>query len=220
VRSLIALALLALAAASPAQAKDIESIVVVGSDGRSLTITPERAVLSVVLYHPASVYDVRPKRARPRGGYVKIYPLGSGGMPAIPGRFYPATGALCFAWNQAVAPRSCGRLGTPRQLVDASRRLALFLGGATVLAVLHPGGTANLFAALELAFDRYRSARPARRPARCLRFTATWYSEEGTQRPATLCISRRSVYAGGRLYPTGPAVWWLARRSAAGRWRR
>jgi hypothetical protein len=216
-RSLVVLGVFVLVTASPAAAKDIESIVVVGSDGRSLTIRPERGVLAVLLYHPASVYAVPPQPARPRGGYVKVYPLGSGGLPAIPGRFYPRTRALCFGWNQAVAPRACGRLGPPRRLLGASRRLALFRGGATVLAALHPGGTANLFAALELAFDRYRSARRGQRPARCLRFTATWYSEKGTQRLAGLCISRRSVYAGGRLYPTRPAVWWLARRSAAGR---
>jgi hypothetical protein len=213
VRLFVAIALLALAAASPAGAKDIESIVVVGSDGHSLTITPERAVLSVMLYHPASVYDVRPKPARPRGGYVKIYPLGSRGLPAIPGRFYPATGALCFGWNQAVAPRSCGRLGTPRRLLAVSRRVALFRSGATVLASLHPGGTANLFAALELAFDRYASARTARRPARCLRFTARWYGPQRATRPTRLCLSRRGVYARGRLYPTGPAVWRLGRAS-------
>jgi hypothetical protein len=211
-KRVVSFAVLALIATSPAAAKDIESIVVVGSDGRSITIEPEREVLGVMLYHPASVYSVPPTPARPRGGYVRLYPLGHRGMPAVPGRFYAATGALCFGWNQAIAPRSCGRLASPRRLLAVSRRVAPFHRHASVLASLHPGGTANLFAALELAFDRYRSARTARRPARCLPFTAEWYGPRSAIRPTALCVSRRGVYARGRLYPTGPAVWWLARQ--------
>ena len=208
------LALLPLIAAAPAEAKDIESLVVVGSDGRSLTIRPERAVLGVMLYHPASVYNVRPRPATPRGGYLRIYPLGDGGMPAIPGRFYPATRALCFGWNQAVEPLRCGRLAPPQKLLAATRRLTAFHGPPTFLALLDPGGTANLFAALELAFDRYALARRSERPAPCLRFTATWRGSRSRHRPAGLCVSRRGVYAGGRLYPTGRGVWRLAQAHA------
>jgi hypothetical protein len=204
------LAVLALATAAPAAGKGVESIVVVGSDGRSITIDPERAVLGVMLYNPASVYKVRPKPAKPRGGYVRIYPLGIGGFPAIPGRFYPATSALCFSWDQALAPTSCGRLGPPRRLLSASRRLALFRGRPTVLARLHPRGTENLFAALELAFDRYQLARSSRRPATCLPFIAVWRGRRAAHRPAHLCVSRRGVYAKGRLYPSGRTVWRLA----------
>jgi hypothetical protein len=199
-----------LVGAAPAYAKDIESIVVVGSDGRSLTIKPERAVLGVMLYHPASVYDVRPKPARSRGSYVRIYPVGHGGFPVILGRFYPATHALCFSWNQALAPRSCGHLAPPRRLLAASRRVAHFHGRPTALAVLHPGGSANLFAALELAFDRYRLAHASRRPANCLPFVATWHGPSAARRPTRVCVSRRGLYARGRLYPAGPAVWQLA----------
>jgi hypothetical protein len=213
-RLLVAFGLIALTAASPAAAKDVESLVVVGADGRSVTLEPEREVLGVMLYHPASVYNVRPRRAAPRGGYVKIYPLGPGGMPAMHGRFrfYPATSALCFGWNQALPPRECGRLGPPRRLIAASRRVALFYGTPPFLALLKPRGNDNLFAALELAFDRYRSARTVPRPARCLRFTAEWYGPRSVQRPTSLCVSRRGVYARGRLYPAGSAVWWLARQ--------
>jgi hypothetical protein len=205
-----ALTFLALAAAAPADAKGVASIAVVGADGRSLTIEPERAVLAVMLYNPGSVDNVRPEAARPRGGYVKLYPLGSRGLPALPGRFYPATGALCFSWNQALAPSRCGRLGSPHRLLAASRRLALFHGRSTVIATLHPAGTMNLVAALQLAFDRYRSARPTLRPARCLPFLAAWYGPRAAQRPSRICVSRRGAYARGRLYPGGPAMWRLA----------
>jgi hypothetical protein len=211
---LAVLAFVALAAASPAHAKDVESIVVVGSDGRSVTIDPEPAVLAVMLYHPAGVYHVRPKPARPSGGYVRIYPLGRGGLPAVPGRFYPATRALCFGWNQARAPTSCARLAPPRALLAATRRVAVFRGRPTVVARLDGGGTVNLFTALELAFDRYRAARPARRPAQCLPFVATWHGPRAAYRPARVCVSRGGVYARGRLYAAAPAVWWLARAAS------
>jgi hypothetical protein len=210
--AVLSLLVLSLAfARADAAAKDVAALVVVGSDGRSIMIDPGPAVLGVMLYHPASIYNVRPQPARARGGYVKLYALGSLGVPAIPGRFYPVTGALCFSWNQAVVPNRCGRLGPPHRLLAASRRLALFHRRPTGLALLRPGGTENLFAALELAFDRYRASRAAHRPARCLPFVASWYGPGGTQRPSRLCVSRRGVYARGRLYPAGPAVWRLAR---------
>ena len=208
--TLFALLILVALVPTDAAAKDVVALVVVGPDGRSIAIEPERAVLSVMLYHPASVYDVKPESARPRGGYVKIYPLGAGGFPATPGRFYPATRALCFSWNQAVVPRSCGRLGPPRRLLAASRRLAPFRGRPTALAVLLPGGTQNLFAGLELAFDRYSASRAARRPGRCVSFVATWDGPQAAQRPSQICISPRGVYAGGRVYPAGRAIWRLA----------
>jgi hypothetical protein len=202
----------AVAAFAPADAaaKGVEALVVVGSDGRSITIEPELAVLGVMLYHPASVYNVRPRPARPRGGYVKLYPLGSRGLPAIPGRFYPLTGALCFSWNEAVAPSACGRLGRPRRLLHAARGLVLFHGRPTMLTLLRPGATANLVAALELAFDRYRASHTARRPSRCLPFVASWRGPQRAQRPSRLCVSPGGVYARGRLYPAGPATWRLA----------
>jgi hypothetical protein len=208
---LLAFVCLALALSSPASAKDIHSIVVVASDGRSITIGAEREVLGVMLYHPASVYNIRPHRAMPRGGFVKIYPVGPGGFPAIPGRFYPATRALCSGWNQAIAPSSCGRLAPPRHLLAASRRLARFVGQPTVLVGLDPGATANLLTAVELALDRFRLARPLQRPPSCLSFIASWRGSGAARQPIHICIGHRSVYARGRLYPAGPAIWQLAR---------
>ena len=207
----LALAFLVLAVPPAADAEEIASIVVVGSDGRSTTIEPELPVLRVMLYNPSSVYNVRPKATRPRGGYVRIYPLQRGGFPAIPGRFYPATRALCFGWDQALAPTSCGRLGPPQRLLAASRRVRLFDSRPTVLTSLKPRGSDNqsLLTALELTFDRYRSARSARRPAPCLPFVATWRGPQAARRPTRVCVSRRGVYARGRLYPAGPAVWRL-----------
>lgn len=207
---LFAVLILAALAPADASAKGVESIVVVGANGRSIRIQPEQALLAVMLYHPASVYDRRPRPAVPVGGYVKIYPVGTAGFPAIPGRFYPATRALCFSWNQAAVPESCGRLGPPRLLLAASHRLALFHGRPTTLAHLRPGSTVNLTASLELAFDPYHESRAARRPRRCLPFLAAWQGPHAAPRPSRLCVSSRGVYAQGRLYPAGPAIWRLA----------
>ena len=204
-----ALLLLAAIAASGAAAKGVATLVVVGADGRSTAIAPERGVLSVMFYNPASNYHVKPKPAEPRGGFVKIYPLGAGGFPAIPGRFYPATHALCFSWNQSIAS-SCGRLGLPRHLLATSRRLAHFHGRPALLTALRPGGTLNLFAALQLAFDRYRASRSASRPQRCLPFVAGWAGPRAAHRPSHICVFRDGVYARGRVYPAGPAIWRLA----------
>jgi hypothetical protein len=209
-RAVVVLLLLFAVVPSDAAAKDVAAFVVVGADGRSMEIEPEQAVLAVMLYNPASVYHVKPKPAMPRGRYVKIYPLGAEGFPAIPGRFYPTTRALCFSWNQSVASSSCGRLGLPRHLLATSQRLARFHGRPTVLTTLRPGSTVNLLAALQLAFDRYRASRPADRPERCLPSVAGWAGPRAAQRPANICVFRRGVYARGRIYPAGRAIWRLA----------
>jgi hypothetical protein len=96
--------------AAPASAKDIGVIVVVGGDGRSIAISAEPEVLGVLLYHPASVYNVRPRYARPVGAYARIYPLGRYGFPAIPAHFYPATGALCRVGIKYVPDRPADAL--------------------------------------------------------------------------------------------------------------
>jgi hypothetical protein len=208
---LLAVVCLALALSPSASAKGVDSIVLVGSDGRSATISAEQEVLGVMLDHPASVYNIRPHRAPPRGGFVKVYPLGLGGFPAIPGRFYPATRALCVGWNQAAAPTTCGRLAPPRHLLAVSRRLAHFVGRPTVLTGLDAGATANLVTAVQLAFDRFRSAQPMQRPDSCISFVASWQGPQAARRPSHLCVAHRGVYARGRFYPAGPAIWGLAR---------
>jgi hypothetical protein len=59
---LAVLALFIMAAVAPgeAAAKGVATPVVVGSDGRSIKIQPEPAVMGVGLYHPESVYNQRP----------------------------------------------------------------------------------------------------------------------------------------------------------------
>lgn len=199
--------------ACSASAKDVRALVVVGSDGRSITITAEPEVLGVLLYHPASVYNARPKPTRALGAYAKVYPLGRLGFPVIPARFYPATRAICASWDQMRVSKLCGRLGPPPKLLAASRRLKLFVGRPTLLTKLTPPGTPNLITALQLAFDRYHWSRPSRKPRTCLNFAASRGGPQAGGRPTHVCVSHRGIYASGRLYSAGPAVWLLARDS-------
>jgi hypothetical protein len=125
---LATLALLVVTAITPADAsaKGVATLVVVGPDGRSITIQPEEAVLAVMLYHPASVDNRRPEPATPRGGYVKLYPLGARGFPAIPGRFYPAKADESIAATKGHGPRTLRLFrrhfsGPIREAVDGGR---------------------------------------------------------------------------------------------------
>ncbi len=58
-----AFALLTLSGFAPgdAAAKGVSALVVVGSDGRSIGIEPERAVLSVMLYQPGARLTSSPR---------------------------------------------------------------------------------------------------------------------------------------------------------------
>ena len=210
VRTLVALMLLAVVGVPQAQAKGVSSIDVVGADGRSVSIEPEHAVLAVMLYHPASVFDIRPRLTQPRGGWVRSYPLGPGGFPAMPGRFYPATGALCFSWNQLSEPANCARLGTPHRLLAVANRARLFHGRSTAITSVRGARDVNLVAAIQLAFDRYRARRTSHPPAKCLSFTIVWSGPKASRHPSRICISRHGVHARGVLYRGNPALWRLA----------
>jgi hypothetical protein len=209
---LAVLALFIMAAVAPgeAAAKGVATPVVVGSDGRSIKIQPEPAVMGSGFITPKASTTSGLSPRRRTAATSRSTRSAPGGFPAIPGRFYPATRAPCFSWNRAMVSASCGRLGPPRRLVAASQHLALFRGRPTTLTMLRPGHTDNLSAALELAFDRYRTSRSAPRPAHCLRFVARWEGPQAARRPSQICVSRGGAYVRGRLYPAGPALWRLA----------
>jgi hypothetical protein len=46
--------------------------------------------------------------AVPRGGYVRVYPF-TGGLPAIPGRYYTASHVLCLYWHEPVRTACASR---------------------------------------------------------------------------------------------------------------
>ena len=209
----VAVTLLALAHAPLADAKDFARLVAVGADGRSLDLRAESRVIRSLFWHPASVYEIRPPAARPRGGFVRLYPLGRGGFPAHSGRFYAAADAVCFA---SARPPKCFRPNRAvLALLGPARRLRRFHRPAAGVASLQPGnGDLNLRTGLELALDRFRLAVPSARPARCVAFRATWRAGNPWKRPGRFCVSSRGVYARGKLYPASRSVWWLARVSS------
>jgi len=219
-RAAVAVASL-LAFAGPADAKDFASLVVVGADGHSVELRPQPTVIDGLFAGRVS--------APPRGGYLRVYPLGPSGFVGAPGRFYPRTAAVCLSWRQAAPPRGCRRARRP--LLDAlaqAESLAEFRGVGTAVRELagvltRPPLVPNLRVAVELAFDRSRLARRASPPRRCLRFLASWRGPLARARPRDICLSARGVYAGGRLYPLGAEPWrlaWLNRCPLCGTLRR
>jgi hypothetical protein len=201
-------ALLALSAAPDAAAKEFAALVIVGADGASRTSRPGPTALD-------NLFD-GPTTPTVKGGFVRVYPLGPTGHVGVPGRFYPATGALCFSWDQAAAPRSCHR--PPMALRQLMRRgnVALFSHGGPTLAKLESprvkaAVVVQLRVAFELAFDRGRLARRAATPTRCIPFAGTWRGTTGAPRSGHFCLSPRGVHAAGLLYPLGIEPWRLAR---------
>lgn len=200
------LAVLVLLAPPDATAKEFAVVVIVGDDGRSITRRSEPTALDQLFDGPTT--------DEVRGGYVRVYRLGPTGHVGLPGRFYPATGALCVSWDQAAAPRSCHKPRTALGLVRPGD-LALFRRAGPTLAVLASPGVrprivTQLRVAFEFAFDRSHLARRAPRPGRCLPFSATWRGTRAGARSRRFCLSRRGVYAGGLLYPLGIEPWRLA----------
>lgn len=202
-RTLAALCL-ALALAAPAEAKEFTTLVLTGARGDSVQLGPAPAV-----FH--GLFSSR-ERVPARGGFVRVYVLGPDGLPGVPGRFYPATRALCLDWRRARPPLDCRRPhGRTASALARGAALALFRGAPPTLRRLErrgrPVSLTNLLVAVELAFDRGRLARREPTPSSAVRFSAAWRDGE---RPRDLCIGPRGVYAGGRLYPLGPAAFYHA----------
>ena len=207
-----------LGSAGPASAKEFRVLVVVGAAGDSIELTRPRDLAD-------SLFDGANRLNRghrfgvvgARGSYVRLYPLAAGGHVGVPGRFYPATGAVCLSWDQGRQAKPCQRPNPTlfRALSASSRRLVHFRGHSVVLVrLVNPRLSERLRdqlrVAIELALDRSRRAVRTRQPARCIEFRVAWRGDGGL-RPRRLCLARGGVYAAGRLYPLGPAPWDLAR---------
>lgn len=203
----LVVALVALAVASAALAKEGATVVVLGPKGPPF-------------FEPPSVFrTVMQLRLRlvvpPREPYVLVYPLRRNGVPARPGRWYPRSGTLCSGWRSGVEagcasePGLRGWLGggiaTGLYLREPARLLSLEREGASLL----PYGSEATAVKLTLQ----QRGLPARAPVGCVPFTARW-GEPG--RPASFCVAYRppdgafhawgALYAGGRRYPLGPGT--------------
>src|SRR5438093_565991 len=153
-RRLLAIVSLAVLLAAPASAKTLAKLVAVGADGASVEV------------HGVGWAQLRMEaEAVPAGGYVLLYPLMERGVPAQPGRFYPASGAACFSWNRSVVG-TCWRVAD--DIAQPLASLPLLTGQPTILASLFASGRSgslqsNGAVAIELAFGRPRLARAAKK---------------------------------------------------------
>jgi hypothetical protein len=201
-------------------------MVLVGAQGRSAVVRPEEAGLLDSFFDFGSTFNrPAPAKAQPRGGFVLVYLLGPGGLPGVPGRFYPRTRAGCFSWDTGRVGRPCYAVN--RALLAAlrpSRRLPLIAGAPTVLAELaRPDGSpvfagseplawANATVAIEMAFGRWRVARRLQERAKnCVALRGRWTGPDRSRRPTQFCLAPAGVWAAGRLYPLRRGVWEFVR---------
>jgi hypothetical protein len=155
-----AAALLGLAAPAPTAAKEFVSLVVTGAAGDSVELGAPAGLVDS-FFDSANSFNRgrRPSDATPRGGYVRLYPLGRGGFVGIPGRFYPESAAACFDWLQWRAPRDCWRPNPALlRLLAPVGKLTRFRGRPTTVARLsqprlNRSVRRQLFVVFELAFD-------------------------------------------------------------------
>jgi hypothetical protein len=194
--------LLGLLTAAPAAAGgSFDTVVGVGDSGHWRAIALARN-------GPRSDASLAGHRASvPSGGYVRVFLL-IGGLPGIPGRYYPGVGTLCLSWREP--PRHCNRLTfAGRTLLAPLALLPLRRGMPTVAARVRPFAgvlnTANVRVALELALERH--PRPARVPVRGRPIEVVWRGPAAKARPRRLLMGPRGVYVGGQLYQLPPGVW-------------
>jgi hypothetical protein len=196
-------------------------MVLVGADGRSAVVRPAADVLDSFFDFGSAFNRPAPPQAQPRGDYVLVYLLSSGGLPGVPGRFYPRTRAGCFSWDTARIGRPCYVVN--RALLAAlapSLRLRRISGRPTVLAELvrpdgspvfpgsEPAAWANATVALDMAFGRWRaSQRVNHRPRGCIALRGQWSGPARLRRPRRFCLGPAGAWADRRLYPLGRGVW-------------
>jgi hypothetical protein len=196
---------LALGATEGAQAGgSFERIVGVGANGNSAVIKLEQTGP-----HSDSMLNGRPVPV-PKGGYVRLYPF-IGDLPAIPGRLYPASNVLCLYWHEPAS--NCLRLSSGgSRLLAPLASLPLRRSAPTVPievryrshVLRYAGG--NIFAALEMAFERRSHAVPSA-PAEAVALTVTWRGPAARERPRGIMLTPLGAYAHGRLSPLPRGVW-------------
>ena len=147
----------------------------------------------------ALLYQGKPT-STPHSGYIRLYPIFFG-LPGLPGRFFPATGTLCFD------PPSSGCTTLPtgaRQALSPLGRLPLRTHPLTTVRALYHGRTrlrlGNLAVAIELAIERGGRTSPL--PSRAIPLRLVWKGPARATRPTEVRIGRRrGLYGRGRLYP-------------------
>src|SRR5689334_10108608 len=204
--SVICVAVLAVTAGAPPAAQaggPFERVIGVGAGGHwiGLRLAPSGSRSEDAL--------TGPRVGAPRLRYVRLYTL-VGGLPGIPGRYYPAAGVLCLSW--AEAPSNCQRLmPAGRRLLRPLGRLPRLAGQPTRLVRVVPGTgvlrTLNVHLGIELALERPSVTGVRQKDADALLVTLVWHGPQADRRPRHVLLDHRGVWAAGRLYPTPPGVW-------------
>ena len=91
--------------------------------------------------------------------------------------------------------------------LEVANSLAAFIGEPTTLSRLFVGKRrervrGNHAVTIELAFDRSRVARPAKRPRLCVPVRVSWRGPDAARRPTRFCVGEAGIWHAGRVYPT------------------
>jgi hypothetical protein len=195
-RALLVL-LVALVCVPAAAAKQITAIVVIGPSGQ------QHVKLLTPLVTALQDFGVAPKRARPSGRYLLVYPLMENGIPMRPDRWYPSVGVLCSGWRTGVEA-GCTSASQLRVWLAKGTATGLFEGALTHLSTLTREGTrllpyGNEAVAIEMALDQV--GRKATPPDHCVSFAARWTGPKASIQPTSFCVSPAGgVYADGKQY--------------------
>jgi hypothetical protein len=146
----------------------------------------------------------------PRGGYVRIYPF-IGALPAIPGRYYPASQVLCLYRREPVS--NCSRLtAAGKTLLSPFASLPLRqLPPTAPVAVRYRSrllryANGNIFAALELALERPALSRSTP-PPDDIKLGVTWRGPRASRLPGNFFLTPTGVYTSRRLFPLQRGPW-------------
>ena len=188
---------------SAASAKQVTKFLVVGANGRSVSLGSGWSLYQQL--HPA---DAAPA-ATPSGPYLLFYPLMENGVPIEPARYYPDAQVACWSWTLALnecfvvqqLPATWSRTGVLTSFSAEPTTLKSLSHGVSSYTVPSNGSVA-----IELALRRTSLARRVP-PSGCLwRLTATWQGPASATRPRSLCLRAKGLSARGRLYPISPAI--------------
>jgi hypothetical protein len=99
--AVVVIAVVALALSEPAEAKGFKRAVLIGSDGRPVTVRGSERAFSGLLSAPGATEPID-------GGYVRLFFVGPGEFPAAPARYYPQRSCIALDWP--TYERSCRRV--------------------------------------------------------------------------------------------------------------
>ena len=188
---------------SAASAKQVTKFLVVGANGRSVSLGSGWSLYQQLRPPDAALAAI------PSGPYLLFYPLMENGVPMEPARYYPNARVACWSWSLALS--GCSVLQQLPATWSRTGVLTSFTAEPTTLKSLSHGVTSytvpsNGSVAIELALRRTSLARRVP-PSGCLwRLTATWQGPASATQPRSLCLRAKGLSARGRLYPISPAI--------------